>query len=215
MTHKMRSTFVISASTRAGAAILGATIAAIISGGSAAAAEARGEPPSTTAEIMRQFIYSPWTKVCGSGQPLPVGRCFTGKAARTKDGRTVIAVSLIEVAGEPARGLRVTLPETVFDIAGERSVRITIDKESAIGSAVNCSSGLCWADYNATVELLDKLKKGRMLQIQAVSLAVPMIPFSLADSSGASFAGANEGPPTDPNAFQEMLKDLGFDPRSL
>ena len=45
-----------------------------------------------------------------------------------------------------------------------------------------------------------------MLHIQPVTLAVPMIPFSLplTDNSGNSFAGANEGPPTDPKVFQEQ-----------
>jgi hypothetical protein len=85
-----------------------------------------------------------------------------------------------------------------------RSARIIIDQEPAIASGVTCSVNTCTADYEATPELVDKLKKGQMLQIQVTNL-VPMIPFQLplADSSGNSFARANEGPPTDAKSFRE------------
>jgi hypothetical protein len=44
-----------------------------------------------------------------------------------------------------------------------------------------------------------------MLQIQVGGLA-PMIPvlLPLVDSSGITFARANEGPPTDPKSFREQ-----------
>jgi hypothetical protein len=51
---------------------------------------------------------------------------------------------------------------------------MTIDKEPAISSAVTCSN-ICTADYEATPELVDKLKKGQMLQIQVGGLT-SMIP---------------------------------------
>jgi hypothetical protein len=64
------------------------------------------------------------------------------------------------------------------------------------------------ADYEATPELVGKLKKGQMLQIQATNLAAAAItfPLPLVDSSGNSFMRANEGPPTDPKVFQEQPK---------
>jgi hypothetical protein len=60
---------------------------------------------------------------------------------------------------------------------------------------------------DTTPELIDKLKKGQMLQIQVGDLA-PMIPvlLPLVESSGNSFTRANEGPPTDPKVFQEQQK---------
>jgi invasion protein IalB len=220
--------FVMSAPTRAGAAIAMAILsAAIVWSGPAAAADAK-KSQFTTAEIMRQFIYSPWIKVCGNGQRFPVGTCVTSKFARDKNDKTgVIAVSLIEVAGKP-RGLSVGLPETVFDRAGKRSIRIMIDEGPAIGiimqlapdmecsgcarNTVTCNKfGVCSARYQATAGLVDELKNGRMLQIQAVSLpGFPTIPFSLADNGGNSFAGANGGAPTDLNGFVQMLEHLGF-----
>jgi invasion protein IalB len=197
MTHKMRSTFVVSASTRTRVAVAGAIVsAAIISGGPAAAAEARGRAQTITAEV-QQFIYSPWAKFCGRGSLGGREVCFTGKEGRTKDGQTVIAASLIEPAGEP-KLLRVLLP----GLPQPRSVRIIIDMEPAIGGAVTCSSNACSVDYEATPELIDKLKKGQMLQIQAGSIIPFLLP--LAESTGNSFARANEGPPTDPKVFKEQ-----------
>jgi hypothetical protein len=104
-------------------------------------------------------------------------------------------VSLIEPAGEP-KMLRVLLPS----LPQPRSARIIIDMEPAIGGAVTCSSTTCSLDYEATPELVDKLKKGQILQIQAGSIIPFLLP--LVDSSGNNFAGANEGPPTDPKEQQ-------------
>jgi hypothetical protein len=109
--------------------------------------------------------------------------------------------ALIEPEGGP-RVSRVTLPS----LPQPRSARIIIDKEPATNSAVvTCFGKACTAAYEATPELVDKLKKGRMLQIQAVDFT-PIIPFllPLVDSSENSFVRANEGPPTDPRAFQEQ-----------
>src|SRR5437660_575602 len=102
MTHKMRSTFVMSASTRAGAAIVGAILStALISGAPAAAAEAQVRAPSITVEIPPPLIYSPWRKFCGKGDdPGAKEVCFTGKDARTADGKPVVAAALIEPQDE-------------------------------------------------------------------------------------------------------------------
>jgi len=69
------------------------------------------------------------------------------------------------------------------------------------------------ADYEATPELVARLKKGQMLQIQAINLAANAItfPLPLADTSGNSFQKANDGPPTDPKVFEEQQKKLQED----
>jgi len=152
---------------------------------------------------MPQLIYSPWAKFCGRGSLGGREVCFTGKNARTKDGQTFMAATLIEPEGEPKK-FRVTVPSSLHP----RGPRIIIDMEPEISSAFfSCSANTCTADYEATLELVDKLKKGQMLQIQVGGLA-PMIPvlLPLVDSSGITFARANEGPPTDPKVFQERQK---------
>ena len=60
------------------------------------------------------------------------------------------------------------------------------------------------ADYDAT-ELLDKMKKGKMLTIQAVNIngAAISLPLPLND-----FAKAYDGPPTDPKVLEEQQRKL-------
>jgi hypothetical protein len=75
MTHRMRSTFVMSASTTAGVAIGGAILsAAIICGAPTAAAEEEGTPST-----MPPLVYSPSAKFCvKSSEPGGKEVCFTG-----------------------------------------------------------------------------------------------------------------------------------------
>jgi invasion protein IalB len=201
MTHNIRSSFIMSAST--GVPIAGAILsAAIISSAPAAAAQTRDWAPSIT-----QLIYSPWAKFCGRGnEPGAKEVCFTGKDARTEAGQPVVAAALIEPEGEQRKLFRVTLPSPLQIQYG---ARLIIDKEPPISGAFStCSANGCMADYEATPELVDKLKNGRLLQIQATNLAAAAITFSLplVDSGGNSFTRANEGPPTDPKVFQEQQK---------
>ena len=115
-----------------------------------------------------------------------------------------MAAALIEPEGDPKKIFRVTLPNP---LQMQYGTRIIIDKEPAIsGAFFTCFANGCMADYEATPELVDKLKKGQMLQIQAINLAAAAItfPLPLADNSGNSFQKANEGPPTDPKVFEEQ-----------
>src|SRR6266851_2014003 len=161
---------------------------------------------------MPQLIYSPWAKFCGKGNdPGAKEVCFTGKDARTEAGQPVVAAALIEPEGEPKKLFRVTLPSP---LQLQYGTRIVIDKEAPIsGAFFTCFANGCMADYEATPELVGKLKKGQMLQIQAINLAAAAItfPLPLADNSGNSFLKANEGPPTDPKVFEEQQKKLQED----
>jgi invasion protein IalB len=161
---------------------------------------------------MPQLIYSPWAKFCGKGNDAGAKEvCFTGKDARTEAGQPVVAAALIEPEGEPKKLFRVTLPSP---LQLQYGTRIIIDKEPAIsGAFFTCFANGCMADYEATPELVGKLKKGQMLQIQAINLAAAAItfPLPLADNSGNSFQKANEGPPTDPKVFEEQQKKLQED----
>ena len=161
---------------------------------------------------MPQLVYSPWAKFCGKGNdPGAKEVCFTGKDARTEAGQPVVAAALIEPEGEPKKLFRVTLPSP---LQLQYGARIVIDKEPPISSAFfTCFANGCMADYEATPELVGKLKKGQMLQIQAINLAAAAItfPLPLADTSGNSFLKANEGPPTDPKVFEEQQKKLQED----
>jgi invasion protein IalB len=176
----------------------------------AAPGAAPGAAPA--APEMPQLVYSPWAKFCGKGnEPGAKEVCFTGKDARTEAGQPVVAAALIEPEGEQRKLFRVTLPSP---LQLQYGTRIVIDKEAPIsGAFFTCFANGCMADYEATPELVTKLKKGQMLQIQAINLAAAAItfPLPLADTSGNSFMKANEGPPTDPKVFEEQQKKLQED----
>jgi len=180
----------------------------------AAAAQKPGAPgaPAQGGAELPQLVYSPWAKFCGKGQdPNAKEVCFTGKDGRTEAGQPVVAAALIEPEGEPKKLFRITLPSPLQLQFG---TRLIIDKDQPIsGAFFTCFANGCMADYEATPEFVNKLKKGQMLQIQAINLAANAItfPLPLADTSGNSFLKANEGPPTDPKVFEEQQKKLQED----
>ncbi len=152
-----------------------------------------------------QLIYSPWTKFCLKGQNDPNAKqvCFTGKDARIESGMPVVAAVLIEPEGEPKKILRVTLPLGMQLIHG---TRVIIDQNQPMTAPyVICFTNGCMADYEATADLIGKMKKGQGLVVQAInstgqpiSLVLPL----------ADFAKAYDGPPTDPKVFEEQQKKL-------
>ena len=170
-----------------------------------AATPAPGAPPD-----LPPLIYSPWTKFCAKGnEPNAKDVCFTGKEARTEDGRPVAAAALIEPEGDPKKLFRITLPMPVQLLHG---TRIIIDKEPALGPVgfFTCFPNGCMAEFDGTADLVLKLKKGQTLNLQAVNLAGTAfsLPLPLSDTAGNSFAKANEGPPIDPKVFEEQQTKL-------
>jgi invasion protein IalB len=152
-----------------------------------------------------QLIYSPWTKFCLKGQdPNAKQICFTGKDGRIESGQPVVAAVIIEPEGEPKKLLRVTLPLGMKLVDGTR-IMVDTDANAQTGPYVICFANGCMADYEATAELLDRLKKGQNLIIQAINANnQPLtLPLPLGD-----FAKAYDGPPTDPKIFEEQQKQL-------
>jgi invasion protein IalB len=153
---------------------------------------------------MPQLIYSQWAKFCGKGQEANAKQvCFTGKDARTEAGVPVVAAALIEPDGEPKKIFRITLPSP---LQLQYGTRIIVDQQQPLtGPFFTCFSNGCMADYEGTPDLIQKLKQGQMLTIQAINLAGNAISFPL---PLVDFAKANEGPPTDPKVFEEQQKKL-------
>jgi invasion protein IalB len=152
-----------------------------------------------------QLIYSPWTKFCLKGQePNAKQICFTGKDGRIESGQPVIAAVVIEPEGEPKKLLRVTLPLGMKLVDGTR-IMVDTDANAQTGPYVICFANGCMADYEATADLLDRLKKGQNLIIQAINANnQPLtLPLPLGD-----FAKAYDGPPTDPKVFEDQQKKL-------
>jgi len=173
--------------------------------------QAAGPPPAQ----MPNFVYSPWTKFCGpppggNGQQNPKLMCFTGKDARTEQGVPIVAAALVEMEGEQTKSFRITLP---FGLSVSTGTRLIVDQNPPLqmpfATCMPLSPNMgCIAQYEATPDLITKLKKGQMLTIQAVNMQNQIVSFPLAL---ADFAKANEGPATDPKAYEEQQKKMQED----
>jgi invasion protein IalB len=166
-----------------------------------------GQPPQQQAGNgeVPQLIYSPWTKFCLKGQEANAKQiCFTGKDGRVESGMPVVAAVLIEPEGEPKKLLRVTLP---LGMILQQGTRVIVDNGQPMTAPfVICFTNGCMADYEASGELIGKMKKGQQLVVQAFNGAsgqAIQVPVPLAD-----FAKAYDGPPTDPKVMEEQQKKL-------
>jgi invasion protein IalB len=156
-----------------------------------------------------QLIFSPWTKFCLKGQPGqppdPNAKevCFTGKDARVESGQPVAAAVLIEPQGADKKLLRVTLP---LGMQLAHGTRLIVDQNQPMTAPyVICFSNGCMADYDASADMIGKMKKGQGLVIQAINATGQ--PISLVMPLN-DFAKAYDGPPTDPKVFEEQQKKL-------
>jgi invasion protein IalB len=166
---------------------------------------AEAPPPAAAAEP--QLIYSPWTKFCLKGQETNAQQvCFTGKDGRVESGMPVIAAVLIEPEGDVKKVLRVTLP---LGMQLPQGTRVIVDQGQPMNAPyVICFTNGCMADYEASGELIGKLKKGQGLVVQGINSQGQPISLVLPLSD---FAKAYEGPPTDPKIFEEQQKKLQDD----
>jgi invasion protein IalB len=162
----------------------GRIVSAVILAGCLATA-AIGDEAKTPA-----LIYSPWTKNCVNGV------CFTGSSARTTVGCTLtapaIAAVLIGRTGDAKKILHITLQRP--DNAGG-AVRLMID-QNLIGERpfARCFVNSCTAEYEAGAELIDQLKQGRLLVVEAVEDASSINPPISRSLPLVHFSDAYDGP---------------------
>jgi len=146
-----------------------------------------------------ELTYSFWTKVCQKGpEPNPKQVCFIARDGHMESGVPVVVVVLVEPEGEARKLLRVTLPLGMSLPAG---TRVIIDNGQPLtGPYVICISSGCVAEYEASDELITKMKTGQTLHVQGINgSGQPIsIPMPLAD-----FAKAYDGPPTDPKELEQ------------
>lgn len=157
-------------------------------------------------------VYSPWEKFCGREHDADAGEvCFTGRDARSGDGRELVAVALIETAGDRSALFRVNLPGPLRLGDG---VRLTIDHDEPLPAPFStCYADACMADYQATPQLLARLKGGGAIAVAATDLEGRAVSFTLplSDPPASSFASAHDGPAVDPDAFAQQQKRLQAD----
>ncbi len=147
-----------------------------------------------------ELTYSFWTKVCQKGPEANAKQvCFIGRDGHMESGAPVVVVVLVEAEGDAKKLLRVTLPLGMSLPAG---TRVIIDNGQPLaGPYVICLANGCVAEYEASAELITKMKTGQSMHVQGIngsgqSISIPM---PLAD-----FAKAYDGPPTDPKELEQQ-----------
>lgn len=166
------------------------------------AGQAQRAAPTETVQSGQQqvqLIFSPWTRYCAKGlteqssEIRAKGVCFTAADGHLTSGQKLVIALLIEPEGRDTKLLRVTLPLGVALVPG---ARIVVDEKEAMTApyVVCLPKNGCMADYKADADLIEKLKKGRSLAIQAFNRERP-ISFTLPLTD---FAKAYDGPASDP-----------------
>jgi invasion protein IalB len=147
---------------------------------------------------LSELTYTPWTKFCLKES------CFIGRDGHSDpDCGPVISVVLIARFKDLKTTLHVTLPARVDT---ERGVHIIIDQAQPIERPfVGCFANGCMAEYEAGQELIDQLKNGRDLKLEAldkanspITVTVPLV----------NFADAYDGEPQEPKVFETTTKKL-------
>jgi invasion protein IalB len=152
--------------------------------------------PASDTQAPGALTYSRWQKVCQTGSADGKKVCFTGQAGRTEAGQPAVYVMLIEPAGDPKKLLRVTVP---IPVQVQHGARLIIDEDPPSTVAfITCLSNQCMADWEATPDLIGRLKGGQMLRVQMVNLAGTRLtfPVPLSGQTGDGFRQVADGPPT-------------------
>jgi invasion protein IalB len=164
---------------------------------------ARPAPPQPEAQNSEpQLVYSPWTKFC---EKAPGGRqvCFVVSIGQDQSGTPVITVTLAEPEGYPQKTLRVTVPLGMQIAEGVRTV---IDQGQPMSAPyVLCLMNGCSADYEASADLISRLKTGQGLLVQSINYLGDQVSYTL---PLAGFALSYDGPPSDPKFLAEQQKKL-------
>jgi invasion protein IalB len=175
----------------------------------APAAKPEQAPAAAATAEQPQLIFSPWVKLCNKdADPKAKRVCVTVKDGRVESGLLVVSVAIIEQDGEQRKLLRMSLP---YGVALQHGTRLIVDQGApATAPFVTClppvvPPGGCIADYEATADLVSRMKKANVLTVQAIHMnGQAMSPqLDLKD-----FAKAYDGPATDPKVFAAQQKKL-------
>ena len=156
-----------------------------------------------------QLIFSPWVKLCNKdADPKAKRICVTVKDGRVESGLLVVSVAIIEMDGEQKKLLRMSLP---YGVALQHGTRLIVDQGApATSPFVTClppvvPPGGCIADYEASMDQINRMKKAQILTVQAIHMNGQAMSPQL---DMKDFAKAYDGPATDPKVFEEQQKKL-------
>jgi invasion protein IalB len=166
-------------------------------------AQEAAKPAQPDAEAAA-LTYSPWTKICTEADRKRV--CLITKEARLPSGLPAAGIVLVEPDKE-AKKLRVSLP---LGMQLPPGTRLVIDQQRPLTSPyLICVAEGCVAEYDATNDVINRMKRGKQLVVQAVSAGGEAVGINLPLDD---FAKVHDGPPTDMSAFvaeqQKRAEDL-------
>jgi invasion protein IalB len=146
-----------------------------------------------------QLTYSGWVKWCSAGK----APCMIANDAKLPSGQPVLSVVLFQFSENSRGTLRVALP---LGMLIGRGTRVIVDGGRPVQAPyVRCLLNGCKSDYKVTPQLIDSMKTGKNIVVQAInsdnkpiSLPVPL----------AGFAEVFDGPP-DPTK-KPKLDDEGY-----
>jgi invasion protein IalB len=121
----------------------------------------------------------------------------------------VVAAVVIEPEGETKHILRITVP---LDVRLAYGTRIGVDNgEPQQSPYVICFASGCLSDYDATPELISKLKAGQTLIVQAIRGDGTTVTrwLTLREGGGAGFTRAIEGPRPIPSSMSKNNNGSG------
>jgi len=138
---------------------------------------------------------SPWAKFCLHET------CYIGMGRHSYCNGLVAEVTLVARKTETGKLLSVAVPPRINP---DRPIRITIDRSEPVSRPVSkCDIRGCWAEHEAGAELVEQLKQGQMLVLEAVNRDgtpnIVTIPLT-------GFAEAYDGPPQRLPEIQEASK---------
>jgi invasion protein IalB len=166
--------------------------------------------------VVPQLIYRRWTKVCppkdaANAAPAVKQPCFIFMEGREDaGGALVVRATLMEVEGEPKKGLVVSF---IYGVDLLRGTHLVIDQGPLEATAPyvvcvppNVPPPLfgCVSQYEINADVVTGLKKGKFLTLQTVfngQTLSPQLPLT-------EFAKAYDGPPTDLKAEAEQEQKL-------
>ncbi len=129
-----------------------------------------------------------WTKICRKKSSANISpSCVTGESNHI--GGSMLAAMVIAPAGERTEGiLRVSVP---LGVALSSGTTVTIDHDWPMSAPYTlCLNSGCIADFEAAPELIDKLRRGRSLEVKAITskgqeftLSLPLVGFGKAYDS--------------------------------
>jgi invasion protein IalB len=184
-------------------AVLAACTLLVVSSGASAQSGTPALPQTP------QLLFSPWVKLCNKdADPRAKRVCVTFSDGRLGSGQLLVSIALLEIDGDQRKLFRLSMPHGV---ALQHGTRLIVDQgQPATAPFVTClppsvPPGGCVSDYEATPDLIGRMKSGQLLTVQAIHMNGAAISPQLALKD---FAKAYEGPPTDPKVFAERQKKL-------